>query len=320
MSGTPDLLTHLGGVPVASASRYAGWWGANHRFVDFDNGTAGSAGNDGMESPAKYVDIALADAVAWDVIYIRPRTPDVAGGDPQGITPSSTTNLSIPNTKYGISLIGTGLGILPSQAAYQTRIQGDGTTTTTSPLTVLAPYVAIENLSFKRGASTGVPLVDLSSVSGAYAFACSIDRCQFHMGNGTAAASAAVLIASHWYAAITNNHFERCGCGIGLTSILSNPAGVSIVGNTFNQVTASNYGDIVSGATACNRIKISDNIFEQADPTVGTTVYIYMAGSANTGIVSNNYFGTATLVTATIMTLGGLLEAGSKCAKGFLTS
>jgi len=320
MSNAPDLLTHLGGVPVASASRYAGWWGRKHWFVDFDNGTAGGGQGKRMSKPQKNPATAISDAAAWDVIYIRPRTPDVAGGDPQAITPASAANWSIPNTKYGLSIIGTGVGVCPSQAAYQTRLQGESTVTGTAPMTVLAPYVCLENLSFKRGGSTGVPLVDLSSVSGAYAFAASVHRCQFHMGNGTGAGSGAINISSHWYAAITENHFERCGVAIGLTSLLANPAGVQIIGNTFNQVTAANYGDIVSGATACNRISIRDNFFEQADPTLGTTVYIYMTGSSNTGMVANNYFGTATLVTATIMTLGGLVEAGSKCAKGFLTS
>ena len=42
MSGTPDMLTHLGGVPVGSA-RYSNPW-ATHYFVD-DIG--GSDANDG---------------------------------------------------------------------------------------------------------------------------------------------------------------------------------------------------------------------------------------------------------------------------------
>lgn len=318
-SNAPDLLTHLGGVPVGSASKYAGWWGAKHWFVDFDNGTAGSGMGGSMDNPQKNLATAISDAAAWDVIYVRPRTPDVAGGDPQAITPATAANWSIPNTKYGLSIIGTGVGVLPSQAAYQTRLQGESTVTDAAPLTVLAPYVCLENLSFKRGGSTGVPLVDLSSVAAAYAFAASVDRCQFHMGDGTAGGSGALTISSHWYAAVTNCHFERCGVGIGLTSSISNPAGVKIIGNTFNQITGANYGDIVSAATACNRIQISDNVFEQAIPTLGTTVYIYFPGT-NTGIASNNYFGTATLVTATLMTLGGIVESGSKCALGFLTS
>ena len=292
----------------------------NVYYVDYDNGSDGYGDGRSSSKPFKNLATAISTAAAWDKIYVRPRPPDVAGGDPQAITPATAANWSIPNTSWGLTIIGAGRGYVPNVSAYQTRLQGESTVTGTAPMTVLAPYVVLENLSFKRGGSTGVPLVHLSSVSGAYAFAASLHRCQLHMGNGTAAGSAAVLIASHWYAAITECHFERCGVGIGFTSSISNPAACVIEGCTFNQVTGANYGDIVSAATALNRLRIHRCIFEQADPTLGTTVYIYMNGSSNTGIVSDCYFGTATLVTATIMTLGGLVESGSKCAKGFLTS
>jgi len=294
-------------------------WG-NEWYVDFENGVDGAGRGRSAATPFKNLAYALTAAAAWDVIYVRPRTPDVAGGDPQAITPATAANWSIPNTHYGLQIIGCGRGHSPHQAAYQTRLQGESTVTGVSPITVLAPYVVLEKLSIKRGGSTGVPLVNLSSVAAAYAFGAELYGCQLHMGNGTAAGSAAVLVASHWYASILKCHFERCGVGIGFTSTLANPAACVIEECTFNQVTGANYGDIVSAATAVNRLRIHNNIFEQADPTLGTTVYIYMNGSSNTGIVSNNYFGTATLVTATIMTLGGLVEAGSKCAKGFLTS
>jgi len=318
MSGAPDLLKHLGGVPVGSASRYAGWWGNTFRFVDFDNGTAGSTGTS-MKDTQKNLATAISDSDKWDVIYVRPRDPDDTG-DPQAITPATAVNWNIPQAKYGLSIIGTGIGSSPHVAAYKTRLQGESTVTTVAPMTVLAPYVVLENLSFKRGGATGVPLVELGSATAA-AFAAEVNRCQFHMGNGTAAGAGALQISSHWYASVQGCHFERCNLAIGITSILSNPKGVHIVGNTFNQAIASNYGDIVSGATLVERILIAENYFLHEIPTHagGKADYIWFQGTC-TGSVANNYFGTATLVTGTIMTLSGIIESGSRCALGFLTS
>ena len=51
MSGTPDRLTHMGGVPVASEGNFTGWWGNDTWFVDFDNGIrANSKGKDDIKN------------------------------------------------------------------------------------------------------------------------------------------------------------------------------------------------------------------------------------------------------------------------------
>jgi len=293
-------------------------WG-DEFYVDFDNGVDGAGRGRTAATAFKNPAYALTSMSAWDKLYIRPRTPDVAGGDPQAITPATAANWSIPNSKYGLSIIGAGRGKNPIVSAYQTRLQGESTVTDTAPLTVLAPYVVLENLSFKRGGSTGVPLVNLSSASGAYAFASELYRCHLHMANGQTGSAGAVQIASHWYANIQECHFERCAVGIGISSSLSNPVGFHIIGNTFNQPLATNYGDIVSAATLVERVKIADNHFLHDTPTAGKARYIWFQGTC-TGSSENNYFGTATLVTATIVTLSGILDSGSKCSLGFLTS
>jgi len=294
-------------------------WGKTY-FVDFENGSDYHDGRSTFKA-LKNLAAAISKAGAWDIIYIRRRTPDVAEGDPVGITPATAVNWSIANTKWGLQLIGCGIGHDPQQAAYQTRLEGHATVTGVAPLTVLAPYVGLENLSFKRGGATGVPLVDLSTTVPARAFAASLYRCQLHMGNGVNGSNGAVQINSHWYAAIIECHFERCAVAIGLYSGISNPAAVHIRGNTFNQPAADNKGDIVSAATACHRIMIEDNTFNHDTPSAGgTNKFLYFPGSANTGSIIGNKFGTATLVTATLMTLGGLVESGSICGKGFLTS
>ena len=66
-------------------------------------------------------------------------------------------------------------------------------------------------------------------------------------------------------------------------------------------------------------INIHDCNFTHAIPTGGENRYI-KANAASTGIVANCSFATATLVTGTIMTLNGIIESGSTCALGFLTS
>lgn len=294
----------------------------NHTwFVDYDNGADTYAGTSTSEA-YKNLATAIAAADEWDVIYIRPRDPDVTGGDPAGIIPATAANWSIANAKHGLQLIGCGVGCDPRQSAYQTRLQGEATVTGTAPLTVLAPYVNIENLSVKRGGATGVPLIHLSSAAAAYAFAASVYNCRLHMGNGTTGSAGAVQIDSHWYAVIKGCYFDRCSVGIGFGSGLSNPVGCRITENIFEQIAADNYGDIVSAASAVLRCDIDHNNFNHAIPSNagGKGDYIWFQGSS-TGAVTANYFATATLVTATIMTLSGLLDGGGNWTnRGWLTS
>jgi len=73
MSIVPDGLYQYGGVPVAS-DRFAGWWGNDVWFVDYDNGVRTSQkGKNDIENPQKDLYQAITDASAEDVIYVRPR-------------------------------------------------------------------------------------------------------------------------------------------------------------------------------------------------------------------------------------------------------
>jgi len=93
MSTAPDGLFQYGGVPVGGG-RYEGMWGGKVYFVDYDSGNDAHDGR-APNRAFKYLDTALSAATAWDVIYVRPRTPDTTGGDPQSMLPSSSTNFSI---------------------------------------------------------------------------------------------------------------------------------------------------------------------------------------------------------------------------------
>ena len=318
MSNAPDILTEFGGAPVTP--RYNGMWGNKNWFVDWDGGTAGGVG-DSPDQAQKYVDTILAKATAWDTIYIRPRTPDMTGGDPQAYTPVAAANLSISATQYGLALIGTGLGCTSVEQAYQTRLQGDATVTTTPVLKVLAPYVTLENLTLKPGAATTWPLVTfLGSITGAISFGGSVYNCRLHMATGTTGDKAAVQIDSNHYTVVKNCYFDRCSVGVGFSSTYAVPVGCRITNNIFECVTGSNYGDIVVQGTAVYRINIDWNNFNHAIPGLGAARYIFAQGSS-TGSVSNNVFATATVVTATIVTLSGILDGGGNMTnRGWLTS
>ncbi len=304
---------------IGGANNFAGWWGREVFFVDNE---AGSNGDGSMDGPFKYLEDAISGSASWDTIYVRPRTPDNVGGDPQAITPNTVANWSIPNSKNGIQIIGCGVGRNPLATAYQTRLQGHASVTGTAPITVLGSYCNIENLSIKRGGATGVPLINFYTTSATVSgHGSSIFNCRLHMGNGTSASTGAIQCESYWYLVIENNLFDRCSRAIGISSSISEPCGVRITGNTFANIAADNYGDISStGGTV--RILIDNNIFQCAIPSNagGSGDYINF-GAASTGAVTHNFFATATLVTATIWTLNGVLDGGGNWTnRGWMTS
>ena len=148
MSTSPDRLFHMGGAPV-SGNPYLGMWGESTYFVDYDNGTTGGSGKT-PASASKHLETAISNADANDVIYVRPRTPATTSWDPNYIIPSSTSNWTIPYTKHGLAIIGTGYGRGQGSQFY-TYLRGTGTATATPALDINAPWTLIENLSFHDG-------------------------------------------------------------------------------------------------------------------------------------------------------------------------
>lgn len=310
MSGTPDLLTHLGGAPVASASRFSGWWNNKFYFVDYDNGTVGADGQE-MHAPTKTLAVAIANADKWDVIYIRPRDPDTDAGDSNYHIPASATNWSIPAAKHGMSLIGTGLGMNGHGMAYQTYLRGHGSVTTGSTLDVAAPFCSIENLAFHRGGGNTTGMVKFSDVAGTNsAFGSSISNCLFRFAAGTWWGDAALVIEDSWYVMIFDNTFYRNATGIGLYANHSSCRAVQIVNNTFEGLVADVGAHINSNGTLAY-CKIAHNYFIDDKPTDSPAKYIFVEGSGSTGGIFDNYFGTASTTTTTLITAGGLKEAGN---------
>lgn len=305
MSNFPDMVTQFGGVPVGGG-RYEAMWGNKVWFVDYDNGRTGKAGLKPV-SAGKHLDTAISAASAWDVIYLRPRTPDTSGGDPQHHLPSSTSNYSIASTKHGLSIIGTGFGA-GKEKANMTRIQG-ASGAAASVLTVYAPFVNIENITFKRGSSTAAALLIEGQTSGGsgYAFGTSVNNCAFWKVGATAT-KGAVYIESAWHTTIANSWFEQCALGIGIGVSGSNTDCTSILGNVFSGLDTTIDADIwTTGGSTITEVFIDGCRFAHDIPALsagGIKKYIYFATAD--GTFSNSVIGSETTTIATNCTLSNV--------------
>ena len=232
------------------AADFKGMWGNRVWFVDYDNGSTGNSG-DRPDDAQKNLQTIIDKAGEWDTIYIRPRDPDSAGGDPQAIIPASTTNWSLPYTLHGVSLIGTGIGVGMRQAN-MTRLQASATVNATPGFLCKAPYVNFENLTFRRGGSTksGLRIEGQTPGGTGYAFNCTVNNCGFWK-IGATATEAAVYIESAWHNLIKDCWFEECAKGVGIGVSGSNVVGINVIGCTFNGIATTIDADIyaTSGST-----------------------------------------------------------------------
>ena len=222
MTTSADGLFQYGGVPVSS--EFYGMWGGKVWFVDYDNGTTGGVG-DSPSSAQKNLQTILDKASSWDTIYIRPRAADTTGGDPNAILPAGTSNWTAAYTLEGVALIGTGIGG-GKASANATRLQGSATVNTTPVLYAKAPFMTIENLTFKRGGSTNAAL-KLGTGTAPYAFSSTVNNCAFWKIGSTATGGA--LNINSWHNNILNSYFEECYTGIYLDSAQSDPDRKSVV-------------------------------------------------------------------------------------------
>jgi len=310
MSTFPDGVFEYGGKP-AGGRPLAMWPAEKVRFVDFDNGTVRGGGLS-PSNAYKYLDTAISDAGHNDVIYIRPRSPELGaagvgpyyGGDPGDITPqTASTNWTIAYTKYGLSLIGTGTGVgVPG--AQQTNLQGDSTITSTPVLTINAPYVTVENLGFKPGAST-TGLIKQSFTDNAVdqAFANSYYRVWFR--NVDAAAGYSLKIDAGSYDNVIGCNFSGHATGILLWSINSNVNRLIVRDCDFETAPGTAKCHIQSTG-AITRVLFDRLTMMGTIPTGGApNLYISIA-AASTGMFSNSFIGAAATTVATNTTLNGI--------------
>jgi len=302
------MVTQFGGVPVGGG-RYEGMWGGTVYFVDYDNGGSGTVGYKPSDA-GKYLDDAISAATHNDVIYIRPRSPELGaagagpyyGGDPGDITPKvAATNWTIPYTTYGLSLIGTGTGVGTS-AASRTCLQG-GTTAGSPVFTVNAPYVTFENFGIKPGSST-TGLVTQSFLNSTAAQAYGNTYYNVWFRNVDATAGYSLQIESGAYDNIIGCNFS--GHAIGIKFLSSNDLSTdTIIRNCdFSVLVASAKCDIYG--TQVKRILIDHCRFNHVLPTGGAPNKYVSFGSASTGLVSDCYLGSVTATVAANMDLSGI--------------
>lgn len=283
------------------APGFHGMWGNRVWFVDYDNGQTGNSG-ERPDDAQKHLQTIIDKAGEWDTIYIRPRDPDTSGGDPQAIIPASTTNWSIASTKHGLSLIGTGIGIGMRQAN-MTRLQAASGASSTSAMTCYAPYVNFENITFRRGGSTGAGLLIEGQTTGGsgYAFNTIVNNCGFWKISATAT-KGALYYESAWHCLTANSWFEECAKGIGIGVSGSNVVGINVLGCRFNGIDTTIDADIyaTSGSTV-TEVFVDGCIFAHDIPALssGNSYNKYLDFATASGIFSNSVIGSETTTIAT---------------------
>jgi hypothetical protein len=323
MSGTPDQLFHMGGVPVASEGDFAGWWGNDVWFVDFDNGIrAISQGRGKMDRPQKDIYQAVTDAGPGDTIFMRPRTTVGTQGTNQSpITPalSEAANITIARTQHHLSVIGTRKHVgIQSGAPFLQGYAG----VNTPFFKVLAPYVTFENLVFNQASAQ--LLGSIHAISGTPGtndgFGCVIDHCGFHVHKSTS--YGAVLFDSGRYNQCLNSNFWHCVVGINLGASAMAIQGAIIADNTFHGLDTDVDVDIEIASGGHLDIRGNRMLHAQPNYTTGAYKKYIAVVTAATGIVSGNYFGVDQANIDTLCSLGSMLDIANMSATdtGFCTN
>ena len=311
MTIAPDMLMQFGGAPVAS-DKFAGWWGNDIWFVDFDNGIrADKQGMNNIKDPQKDLDQAISDAGAGDVIYIRPRTSVYRyGSSPTVITPPTATNWIVPSGKHDLSIIGTsahgGLTHGVSLRSYASL--------TTATLQFRAQYCTIENLGFHGIAeqvNTGLVEALEYTPFTHDGYALTVNRCNFQVyksSNG-----GALQFNGGRYNQCLNSMFWHNYVSIRLGSDAKNIQGNHIIGNYFlGEETDIDADIVINDAT---HVLIHGNVFDHAIPAYTSGIrlkYINVAGTA-AGVISNNWFGTTSAGLDETLDESNMLVTGNIC-------
>lgn len=259
-------------------------------FVDGDKGTGGAGGT--WEDAYSTIAGAITAASAGDVIYIAARTITAGATDPI----SYEENLTIPNAKSSLSLIGVSRG----------RTQGglpqlkDGATTTQEILRVRAPGCLVANLGFNGAGNTGGGILLDEATSGDNAWGTTIAGCHFKNCKGSTATNAAtggaIMWTSNggaWQSSIVGNQFYKNVGDIVLKGTSGSvPQDILIQGNTFQGLATSVDVHILTGGSGISGLTVDNNTFADVLPALGSGTnvrYVILTGS--TGIFSNNYVG-----------------------------
>jgi len=279
MSIAPDMLFHMGGVPVGSAIG-ANPWSKAH-FVDATNGVDTHDGKTPGTAKAT-IQAAVTAAVAGDVIYVRQLEPvQTDMTDPTAYA----ENLVLPVDKYNLSIIGCGNNphnpfytqIKASAAGYGVELKGTS--------------FRLENLDFNKGsATTGMIFINGDNGTTAMAWGGLISHC--HIRNANSAANAGIKTYGGSYNTIYGSIFEACHTGINIASGGTFPVrSLKIEKCSFKGSNASAVGGAnIYGPGASNiiyELEIKRCEFER----VPTGAFIDLASATAYGLISDCHFG-----------------------------
>lgn len=290
-------------------------YGGKCWFVDYDNGTPGSAGDDPTRA-TKHLQEAIDLAGKQDIIYIRPREADTAAGagDPKKILPASTANWTVAHAKHGLALIGTGYGG-GKAGAYFTNLQASTTAQATATLEINAPYVTVENLTFRRGSGTlcGIELSNDATAT-ASNFGCTLYNCLFWKF-GSTATKGAVYILGTWHHNILNCYFEECAKGIEFDNSVTE-VGTIIRDCQFNGADTTIDVDIYAYAAVSN-ILIDRCVFSHDIPALSGGSHLrYIKFATASGMLSNCTFGSEGSTLTTNLTISNIDVVNCNYAAG----
>jgi len=306
MSLTPYPHGISASVIVGGSPRFASPW-ATHYFVD---GTYGSDSNDGKTPNESFSTIqhAITVSTGGDIIYIRPKVYTLGTGfarysEDVSVTLGGDGGSGVTATNANKSII----GITQREASPTDFLGVRWKFATATPLTVDAPCLHVENIGFFVEAATYAINLRCNGATrtqeGTTGF--SIYNCAIK-GDGKLYANGGNELA------IVNCRFQAKYDGttggiqlVGSSNQVARPIIKNcefIGGNSYNMATAP-----ITTAAPVWDLMIRDCYFSIV---TDSGVYIDIAGTSNTGLVANSYFGTADLSTTGIP---GLVAGVSGC-------
>lgn len=272
MSKFPDMLYHLGGVPVVNYNGNQFITGTAF-FVDSNNGNAGNSGLKPTEALTT-LDAALAKCTAdkGDVIYLMPKHAET-------ITGAGGITLDIA----GVSIIG--LGRYDSRP----RFLMDGAATVT--MLVTAANCSIENCVFAAGHADIVTFATITAKG---------FRCAYCLFEENVATENFLNVFSVGAADNDSDGFEAIGCDFnsidsaatGVITINKDQADIKIVGNHICcDCSASPYAPVYAPSTeVLTNVLVSDNVIHN-NHDANAAVGISLANTASTGAIVRNLVG-----------------------------
>jgi len=301
MTIAADGLYQYGGEPVGGG-RFSSPW-ATHYFVDAIDGSAGNGGKR-ADDAMKTIQQAVNLASYGDVIYIRPQKYTLGTGfarytEDITITQGGTAGSGETATNANMSIIGV------TQRQYPSDMVGVRTKYATAAhggWNIEAPGTHIEGIGiFAEDATTYAVYFESDGATRSKGFdGCSMykvmvkgKQVRFNGGGGDMS--------------IVNCKFQCKHDGTGTPHLqLTGSAGavnrLSIISCDFIGGNANNYAtSVIVGAAPVTSFVMRDCHFSQA-PDSGA--YISFAGTTNSGVISNCFFGSEGLA-ATETTWGG---------------